>query len=118
MKKIIKKERVSLVLCFAFLFVLSYSCQKAIDKNASVEEFSGIAKPPQLTKNFQQVNLVSSSDEYPALLKDPTLVNPWGLAFNGTGAVAWPASQETGLSQLYTYNPAVPSVTRLRAVGI
>jgi uncharacterized protein (TIGR03118 family) len=107
-----------LALCLTSLFVLGYSCQKTTDKNSSVEEFAGIAKPPQLTKNFQQVNLVSSSEEYPALLTDPTLINPWGLTFNGTGAVAWPASEGTGLSQLYTYNPAIPSVTRLRAIGI
>ena len=83
-----------------------------------MEEPGGIAKPPQLTKNFGQVNLVSSTAKYPAVLIDPTLLNPWGLVFNGTGAVAWPASQGSGLSQLYSYNPAVPSVTRIRAVGI
>jgi uncharacterized protein (TIGR03118 family) len=118
MEKIIQRDKIALVFCFAFLFVISYSCQKATDKEATVEEFAGIAKPPKLTKNFKQVNLVSSTEEYPALLIDPTLLNPWGLVFNGTGAIAWPASQASGLSQLYSYNPAAPSVTRVRAIGI
>jgi uncharacterized protein (TIGR03118 family) len=118
MKWITKRDRIILASCFAFLFVLGYSCQKAINKDLAVEESAGIAKPPKLTKGFQQVNLVSSTEEYPALLIDPTLLNPWGLAFNGTGAIAWPASQGSGLSQLYSYNPAIPSVTRIRAVGI
>jgi uncharacterized protein (TIGR03118 family) len=98
-----------LPLCFG-LFILP-GCQKSLDKkNAnSVEEFGSIAKPPKLTKNFEQVNLVASSSEYAARRTDPTLVNPWGLTFNGTGAIAWPASEATGLSQLYSNNATMTS---------
>ena len=126
MYKMFSNRKIVTVFSFVCLVVLGYSCQKALDKQTELaqqkagksEEGGGIAKPPQLTKNFQQVNLVSSTTEYPALLLDPTLLNPWGLAFNGTGAIAWPASEGSGLSQLYSYNPTAPSVTKIRAVGI
>ncbi|HWI90676.1 MAG TPA: TIGR03118 family protein [Flavisolibacter sp.] len=126
MYNMFSNRKIVTALSFVSLIALGYSCQKTLDKNTALspqkagmsQEGGGIAKPPQLTKNFRQVNLVSSTTEYPALLVDPTLLNPWGLAFNGTGAIAWPASQASGLSQLYSYNPTVPSITRVRAVGI
>ena len=110
MKRIYKNDTVILMLCFGTLLLSGYGCQKTLDKETnSLEEVAGVAKPPQLTKNFEQVNLVSSSIEYPARRIDPTLINPWGLVFNGTGAVAWPASEGTGLSQLYSNNATMSS---------
>jgi uncharacterized protein (TIGR03118 family) len=65
--------------------------------------------PPDLTKGFKQVNLVANAAEYSPVRVDPTLVNPWGLVFNGAGTVAWPASQGTGLSQLYRNDAGITS---------
>ena len=65
--------------------------------------------PKELTKDFEQVNLVASSAEYAPIRIDPTLINPWGLVFNGNGTVAWPASQGSGLSQLYRNDAGITS---------
>lgn len=110
MKRIIKSYGALSCMSLALLLIAGYGCQKSIDRSASnTEEFASVAKPPQLTKGYEQVNLVSSTSEYPAIRIDPTLINPWGLTFNGTGAVAWPASEGTGLSQLYSNNSTMSS---------
>lgn len=98
---------------FSMVFV---GCKKEVANSAfAVEEAPGRAKPPQLTKNFAQINLVANTMEYGAVRVDPALINPWGLAFNGTGVVAWPASEGSGLSQLYR-NDAEISSPRLPVV--
>lgn len=109
MKRINKNCAALSVISLAMILIAGYGCQKNIDKRATVEEFVGIAKPPKLTKGFEQVNLVANSMKYGAIRTDATLVNPWGLTFNGTGTVAWPASEGTGLSQLYLNNATLSS---------
>ena len=110
MKRIIKNFPTLSGISLAMLLIAGYSCQKSIDKpGGNAEEFASVAKPPQLTKGYEQVNLVSSTSEYPAIRIDPTLINPWGLTFSGTGTVAWPASEGTGLSQLYLNNSTMSS---------
>jgi len=110
MKRIFKNHALVSALCITSLIAFN-SCQKSLEKESanSVEEFAGVAKPPKLTKDFEQVNLVANKAEYGAIRTDATLVNPWGLTFNGTGAVAWPASEGTGLSQLYSNNATMSS---------
>ena len=110
MKRIFKTQALVTALCVTSLIAIN-SCQKSLEKESpnSVEEFAGVAKPPKLTKDFEQVNLVANKAEYGAIRTDATLVNPWGLTFNGTGAVAWPASEGTGLSQLYSNNATMSS---------
>jgi uncharacterized protein (TIGR03118 family) len=95
--------RLSYVLIFAFLLSLAGTgCQKDVGSAIAEEtpEPASIAKPAQLLKDFVQVNLVGSNDEYDPVRIDPTLINPWGLTSSPTGTF-WPASQGTGLSQLY-----------------
>jgi uncharacterized protein (TIGR03118 family) len=110
MKRINKNYAALSGLSFALLLMGSYGCQKTIDQPATgVEEFAGVAKPPQLTKGYEQINLVSSTNEYPAIRIDPTLINPWGLAFSGNATIAWPASEGSGLSQLYRNDATISS---------
>jgi uncharacterized protein (TIGR03118 family) len=93
---------------FIFLFsvlLFSIGCKKNLSENQLSElntdlNTNGLGKPPQLLKDFVQVNLVANNANYGAALIDPTLVNPWGLAVTPTG-IFWPASQGTGLSQVY-----------------
>src|SRR5215212_6350793 len=78
----------------AFVILLSlsffiFSCQKNIEQPVS-SEASIAGKDPKSLKDFEQVNLVGSNDEYNPARIDPTISNAWGIAFNGpTGSVAW-----------------------------
>src|SRR5437870_4049121 len=70
---------------------------------------------------FQQVNLVSDSDEYPAAHIDPNLVNPWGIAFSPSGPF-WIADNGTGVSTVYDgqgnpFPPANPLVVSMVPKG-
>jgi uncharacterized protein (TIGR03118 family) len=84
------------------LVMAGTGCQKEISRPADAISFEpgSIAKPAQVLKDFVQVNLVGSNDEYDPARIDPTLINPWGLTAAPAG-IFWPASQGTGLSQLY-----------------
>lgn len=84
------------------LFVAGTGCQKDVSSISSnnLADPGSIAKPAQLLKDYVQVNLVSSSEEYAPKRIDPTLVNSWGLTSSPTGTF-WPASEATGLSQVY-----------------
>lgn len=90
------------LLFFLLLLVAGPGCQKDIGGPYAedAQEPGSIAKPNHLLKDFEQVNLVGSNDEYDPVRIDPTLINPWGLTSSPTGTF-WPASQGTGLSQLY-----------------
>jgi uncharacterized protein (TIGR03118 family) len=57
-------------------------------------------------RDFQQVNLIDNNGEYHAKLKDPTLVNAWGLAFSSNG-IAWVNAQGGHVSELYTAEGAI-----------
>ena len=50
---------------------------------------------------YQQTNLVSDQPGV-AVIFDPALVNPWGVALNATGGAFWVANNGTGTSTLYT----------------
>jgi uncharacterized protein (TIGR03118 family) len=66
-----------------------FSCQKNIEQGVSPEA-SVAGKDPKSLKDFEQVNLVGNNNEYQPAHIDPTLINAWGLTFNGpTGSVAW-----------------------------
>lgn len=86
----------------SFILLLVGGCQKNIEKEAAIQPLDGpgIAKPPQLLKDFNQVNLVGNNDEYDAAHIDPTLLNAWGLAFSGRG-IPWVNANGTGLSEVY-----------------
>jgi uncharacterized protein (TIGR03118 family) len=49
---------------------------------------------------YQQTNLVSDQPGV-ALILDPNLVNPWGIALNATGGPFWVANNVSGTSTLY-----------------
>lgn len=72
--------------CIALSILIS--CQKSIEP-ASKESESIAAKEPKTLKDFEQVNLVGNNDEYAPAHIDPTFINAWGIAFNGSGSVAW-----------------------------
>ncbi len=57
-------------------------------------------KPPEPRKNYEQVNLVASTDEYHATRIDPNFINGWGLAFGPSG-VAWISAAGAGLSEVW-----------------
>lgn len=88
-----------------FLYLLFFSwiligCKKEVgNSGVAVEENANVAKPAKLAKDFVQVNLVGNNNEYGARFIEPTLINPWGLAWSPTG-IAWPASQGSGFSQV------------------
>lgn len=84
------------------LLIGAVGCQKELSRSEQGTQATpgSIAKPAQLLKDFVQVNLVGNNSEYAPLRIDPTLINPWGLTSSPTGTF-WPASEGTGLSQLY-----------------
>jgi uncharacterized protein (TIGR03118 family) len=59
---------------------------------------------------FQQTNLVADVASFGALTVDPSLVNPWGLAFGSTG-ILWVANNGTGTSTLYAQDGAKQPLT-------
>ncbi|HVX11746.1 MAG TPA: TIGR03118 family protein [Pirellulales bacterium] len=53
-----------------------------------------------LTSGYLSLNLVSDQPAT-ALVQDPNLVNPWGLALNSSGGDLWVADSGTNLASLY-----------------
>jgi uncharacterized protein (TIGR03118 family) len=81
------------ILLLVLVFNFSVSCKKInIDKND--------------LRDFQQVNLVSSSGTWSPVLTDPTLLNAWGLAWSPSG-IAWVNAQTGHVSELYTGEGAI-----------
>src|SRR4051812_20399849 len=66
------------------------------DKN--VTSFTNVVIVP--SNIFTQLNLVSDIASYGALTVDPSLVNPWGITFDPSGAL-WVANAGTGTSTTY-----------------
>jgi len=89
------------VACIFAISLILFSCQKNIDRTAAGSEIAGVVKDPKSLKDFEQVNLVANNDEYGAAHVNPNLLNAWGIAFNGNGAVAWVNAQEGHDSHLY-----------------
>jgi uncharacterized protein (TIGR03118 family) len=84
---------VKLILLLVLVLGFSVSCNKIkIDRN----DF----------RNFQQVNLVSSSSAWPAAFTDPTLLNAWGLAWGPSG-IAWVNAQSGHVSEVYSGEGAI-----------
>src|SRR5688500_13820349 len=103
MKKNMSVLQTKTLLCciLASGFFALTGCEKSLEDNGAGNTNSSIAKPPRLTKDFEQVNLVASTEGYGARRIDPQMINPWGIAIS-PGGTFWPASQGTGLSQLFT----------------
>lgn len=54
-------------------------------------------------QSYQQTNLVTDNQAVtPALLTDPNLVNPWGIALSSAGGAFWVSDNGSGVSTLYT----------------
>ncbi len=84
-------------------------------------------------QSYQQTNLVTDNQSVtPALLTDPNLVNPWGIALSSAGGAFWVSDNGSGVSTLYTGDvngsafkaaplivttPAIPSGTTGSATG-
>ena len=53
-------------------------------------------------QSYHQTNLVTDNQAVtPALLTDPNLVNPWGIALNPNAGAFWVSDNGTGVSTLY-----------------
>ncbi len=54
-------------------------------------------------QSYGQTNLVTDNQSVtPALLTDPNLVNPWGIALSPGGGAFWVSDNGTGVSTLYS----------------
>ena len=83
---------------FAIVTIIGLlSCQKdtTTSGKASVEEIATKAIPSKDLKDFTQVNLVGSNDEYAPARIDPSLINGWGISFPTSGP-AWVSAEGTG----------------------
>jgi uncharacterized protein (TIGR03118 family) len=91
-----------------FFLLPSVGCKKDIQPASAPDEIiSAPFKEPKQLKDFNQVNLVGSSDEYDPMLIEPNLRNAWGIAFAPSG-IAWVNATNTGLSFLYNGATNVP----------
>jgi len=91
------------------VLLMASSCQKTLDKSAitnnsslpgNVDGKSNNQNSNKKVGHFNQVNLVANTTGYGATNIDPTLINAWGIAFNG-GNVPWVNSQGGHVSELY-----------------
>jgi uncharacterized protein (TIGR03118 family) len=62
------------------------------------------------TSAFVQTNLVADIASLGALTVDPSLVNPWGIAFGSTG-ILWVANNGTGTATTYAQDGSKQSLT-------
>jgi len=62
-------------------------------------------------QEFHQTNLVSDRTDQNAVLVDPQLLNPWGLAMSATSPI-WIADNNSNLSTLYSVTPGGTGVTK------
>jgi uncharacterized protein (TIGR03118 family) len=99
LQKIIKLPVTSVIIISGLLLMVISSCQKETRQTAT-EEPQSVAKPPKMAKDFTQVNLVGSNDEYTPAHIDPNLINGWGIAFS-SGGTAWVSAEGTGKSVVY-----------------
>jgi uncharacterized protein (TIGR03118 family) len=83
-----------------FLLLFGISCQKTVDQPRVESAQSKKTTDPQGLKDFTQVNLVGSDDEYSPQRIDPNLKNGWGLSFS-PGGIAWVSAQATHVSVVY-----------------
>jgi uncharacterized protein (TIGR03118 family) len=65
---------------------------------------------------YAETLLVSDRAADNAVITDPTLVNPWGVALTATSPL-WVNKEETALSTLYRSSAGTPSVTQLFSVA-
>ena len=65
---------------------------------------------------YSETLLVSDRASDNAVITDPTLVNPWGVALTATSPL-WVNKEETALSTLYRSSAGTPSVTQLFSVA-
>src|SRR5262245_66443181 len=68
------------------------------------DDFRNIVVTPT-TSTFVQRNLVADIPLFGAVTVDPSLVNPWGLAFGPSGAL-WVANDGTGTATFYAQTGA------------
>ncbi len=107
-KFILRPARIGWVI-FYLLFIAT-SCKKSIEEPVANDEVSSADRG--IRKDFDQVNLVGSNDEYSPARIDPNLINAWGMAFAPSGP-DWVSAQGTGLSVIYNSegNDVRPPVT-------
>jgi uncharacterized protein (TIGR03118 family) len=93
------------VLLFVLLFI-SPGCQKFQD----IFHHFGKDDEPKMIGNINQVNLVANNDEYGAAVKDPLLLNAWGIAFS-PGGTPWVSSQGGHVSTIYNSEGVIQSLS-------
>jgi uncharacterized protein (TIGR03118 family) len=87
----------------SFLLLFGISCQKTVDQPRVESAQAKKTTDPQGLKDFTQVNLVGSNDEYAPQRIDPNLLNGWGLSFS-SGGIAWISAEAAGVSVVYDRN--------------
>jgi uncharacterized protein (TIGR03118 family) len=60
-----------------------------------------VVTTPIVGSTFVQTNLVADNSSFGALTVDPSLVNPWGMAFGSTGNL-WVSNNGSGMSTVYS----------------
>jgi uncharacterized protein (TIGR03118 family) len=88
----------SISLLLLALLIFMQSCKKEIRETPQPITVAG--KAPKTLKDFTEVNLVGSDQEYNPARIDPLLVNGWGIAFSPTGTV-WISAEGAGVSTVY-----------------
>src|ERR1035438_5027136 len=73
---------------------------------------AGAASHAVTGNDFHQTNLVSDLSNQGAVLVDPTLQNPWGLALSATSPL-WVSDNNSGLAALYSIPAGGTSVTKV-----
>ena len=66
---------------------------------------------PPAGSEFHQTNLVADQASAGAVITDPTMLNPWGLAFSATGPL-WASDNNSGLATIYSIPAGGTTITK------
>jgi uncharacterized protein (TIGR03118 family) len=66
---------------------------------------------PAAGSEFHQTNLVADQASAGAVITDPTMLNPWGLAFSATSPL-WVSDNNSGLATIYSIPAGGTTVTK------
>lgn len=83
----------------------------ALAMPAGAAQAAGSAPTVAPVTVYHQTNLVSDLSTAGAQLVDPTMLNPWGLAFSATGPL-WAADNNSGLATIYSINAGGTTITK------
>src|SRR5260370_34491496 len=67
-------------------------------------------------EEFQQTNLISNRTDQGAVVVDPNLKNPWGLAMSATSPI-WVSDNNSATATLYSIAPGGATATKIGLTG-